>query len=588
MVKPELLKHSIETSPQPTEGQAAADRIAAARKLVDSGSSTEDARRPVRNPVTGSVSANDLANPPQQAPVTPVPEPQLPSQNAGTVNNVLGSIQSTSENAQRLAEEQAGFQSFVDESSGFDIQNAQLERFGVTPDKLARLEDIQLQLNNANTASGLQKVEIQSGGQGAIQGGRSLTQEDRENEVRNSGLAAEAAILQGNIETGRALANDAVNIAMQDRTFQATAQLQAISDLKDVVGEETRQLLVEEERVYTQELADIERVKTAVDTAMASGAATADDIKVLTDPKLSDEEKLAAAQEIVARKAREDRELDIRERNSIITDRLSGGSTVNTVTGETLQVPTFDEYAAENAGRAYALGGLSAEQIETLRKEYEADVDVMNQANAVSKLSPLAAELVKNPKGYFDLTATRRGEVLEELANAGIDTALIQKGKKRELATSQVEDMRQAQLAKENVETLYDMLNDLPGTGPVAGRLAALDPYSTEYKRVQAQINRTVPGLARGIFQEVGVLTDTDVNRYTTTLANPNATTDQIEALHNDTMRLIDESISSGLKLYSDLGYELGGLDLGDGETSVPEDGLTDDEAYEEYLNQQS
>lgn len=264
--------------------------------------------------LTGSISANDLATPPQQAPITPVVPPQLPEQNAGVVNNVLGSIQSTSENAQRLAEERAAFQSFAEGSSGFDIQNEQLERFGVTPDKLARLEDIQLQLNTANTASGVQQERIKgAGGQTLGQAGREVTQEQRENAVRNSGLAAEAAILQGNIQAGRALAKDAVDIAMQDRTFQANAQLQAIDDLKEVVDEETRQLLVKEERKYTEELNQMERVKTAVDNAVVSGAATASEMALLTDPNISDEERFDVASDIQARAAKEMRDLQIQE-----------------------------------------------------------------------------------------------------------------------------------------------------------------------------------------------------------------------------------------------------------------------------------
>jgi hypothetical protein len=177
--------------------------------------------------LVGSVSAKDLANPQQPAPVTEVLRPEIDPAPGQRVQNVLGSIRSESESAKKLQEEQAAFQSFTDNSSGFDIQNEQLNRFGVTPERLQRLSDLELQLNNANTESAVTKSRIGSGNSIA-QGNREITQEGRENAIRNSGLAAEAAILQGNIETGRALANDAVNIAMQDRTFKANAQLQLL------------------------------------------------------------------------------------------------------------------------------------------------------------------------------------------------------------------------------------------------------------------------------------------------------------------------------------------------------------------------
>jgi hypothetical protein len=195
-----------------------------------------------------TISANELANPPAKLNLTTPPEPTIPDRVNTTTNNVLGSIRSQSETAKRLQEEQAAFQTFTNGQSGFDIQNEQLQRFGVTPERLQELADIELQLADRTTASNLNKVRIESGGQSAIQGPRSLTQEDREEAVRSAGLAARASVLQGNINTGRQLANDAVNIALQDRTFQANAKIMQINQLKEVVDEETRQLLQAEER----------------------------------------------------------------------------------------------------------------------------------------------------------------------------------------------------------------------------------------------------------------------------------------------------------------------------------------------------
>lgn len=217
-----------------------------------------------------SVSADQLTNPPEPVTLQGTPEPTLPDQSR--VNNVLGSIRSTSDTARRLQEEQAAFQSFADRSSGFDIQNEQLERFGVTPEKLSRLEDIQLQLSDRAADSAVTQSRIQNAaGQTLNQAQREVTQEQREEAIRSAALASEASVLTGSIEAGRKLAQDAVTIALQDRQFQATAMLNQIADLKEVVGEETRQLLVQEERQYTEEIADINRAKSLVDSAVSSG-----------------------------------------------------------------------------------------------------------------------------------------------------------------------------------------------------------------------------------------------------------------------------------------------------------------------------
>ena len=271
-----------------------------------------------------TVSANDLANPPTTPTITPTPEPTLPDQSK--VDGVLGSIRSTSENAKKLAEQQAIFGQFAEDSSGFKIQEEQLQKFGVTPEKLSRLEDIQLQLSERNTESALTKTRIEGGaGQTIGQSGREVTQEAKENAVRNAGLASEAAVLQGNIETGRALANDAVNIALQDRTFKATAMLQQINDMKDVVNEETRQLLVKEERTYEAELARIAEIKENVSTAMINGASQSE-MQFMTDPKTPDDVKLRVAQAITARGANQMRNLQIAQSNASIASSYASAA----------------------------------------------------------------------------------------------------------------------------------------------------------------------------------------------------------------------------------------------------------------------
>lgn len=267
-------------------------------------------------PIQPTVSANDMANPPASPDLTVPPQPTIPSRVGTTVNNVLGTIRSTSDSARKLAEEQAAFQTFAGESSGFDIQNTQLERFGVTPEKLKELEDIQLQLADRATESGVTQTRIAEGNSLA-QAQREITQEQREEAVRSAGLAARAAVLQGSIETGRALARDAVDIALQDRTFQANAKLTQINQLKEVVDEETRQLLVQEERGYQAELATIEELKTNIANAMVNGA-TQSEIAQLNSATLPDDQKLALAQSIIARGAGEMRSLDIANKRSSI------------------------------------------------------------------------------------------------------------------------------------------------------------------------------------------------------------------------------------------------------------------------------
>ena len=88
------------------------------------------------------------------------------------------------------------------------------------------------------------------------------------------------------------------------------------------------------------------------------------------------------------------------------------------------------------------------------------------------------------------------------------------------------------------------------------------------------------------MFGEVGVLTDTDVERYKNTIANPNMTDVQIDQMHNDTMFKIDQSINETVSAFDGAGYHMDSF-IGANETSAPEDGLSDDDAYQLYLESQ-
>ena len=64
-------------------------------------------------------------------------------------------------------------------------------------------------------------------------------------------------------------------------------------------------------------------------------------------------------------------------------------------------------------------------------------------------------------------------------------------------------------------------------TDPVVGYLKSLNPYDFDARAVNAQVTALVPSVARALYGEVGVLTDTDIERYLKTLPNIRSTADQ-------------------------------------------------------------
>lgn len=255
-------------------------------------------------------------------------------------------------------------------------------------------------------------------------------------------------------------------------------------------------------------------------------------------------------------------------------------------------VPTFDDWINKQQ-QAKGMSFTPAYR-ESLRSQYDQEVSKIKQNNqlaqearSIARLSPEARSVVKNPSLFFDsFTPTKKQAILAELEQAGIDTTAIARGKKKSVSSTTADDLTQARLAKENMIEIGQLIEELGAQGPVIGRVRQQNPYDDNVVRLNNLIKQAVPGLARGIFKEVGVLTDTDVARYTSTIANPNLTKDQAIQATQDILNKIDTSIKLQVETLDSLGYEVGNFSdlMGGTGASSSEQAMSDDEAYSAYL----
>lgn len=102
------------------------------------------------------------------------------------------------------------------------------------------------------------------------------------------------------------------------------------------------------------------------------------------------------------------------------------------------------------------------------------------------------------------------------------------------LNDSRLEKLDQAQLALSGVQNLNSLLlqgeDGINLTGPIKGRVRKLVSSlggDADAAAINATIQGLIPTVARGIFGEVGVLTDTDINNYKKTITNLTSTEDQ-------------------------------------------------------------
>jgi len=97
-------------------------------------------------------------------------------------------------------------------------------------------------------------------------------------------------------------------------------------------------------------------------------------------------------------------------------------------------------------------------------------------------------------------------------------------------------------------------------TGPILGAFRGANPWDTNAQTIKAQLNAIIPNLARGIYGEVGVLTDNDIKNYKGTIGNLNSTEDLNDALLYITIDLVGRSIKNTLEVQAAGGRDVSGF----------------------------
>lgn len=97
-------------------------------------------------------------------------------------------------------------------------------------------------------------------------------------------------------------------------------------------------------------------------------------------------------------------------------------------------------------------------------------------------------------------------------------------------------------------------------TGPVMGIIRSNNPYDTKAQKIKAQLTAIVPNLARGVYGEVGVLTDQDVELYAKTLPNLKSTEEVNKALLGIAVRSVQRSLETKIEVQAGSGTDVSGL----------------------------
>lgn len=109
----------------------------------------------------------------------------------------------------------------------------------------------------------------------------------------------------------------------------------------------------------------------------------------------------------------------------------------------------------------------------------------------------------------------------------------------------------------------YNKIKDNWTTGPLMGRTplaSAVGANDPDIQNLEAQLDQITPSLARGVFGEVGVLTDADVKRYRALLPSRLHNEKVANELFKSLSGKVDSTLQNVLEANRDAGYDVSGF----------------------------
>lgn len=163
-----------------------------------------------------------------------------------------------------------------------------------------------------------------------------------------------------------------------------------------------------------------------------------------------------------------------------------------------------------------------------------------------------------------------KGALLASAGGAKPDSTFVNSFQKAKIVVDQVVNLSKALAKGKNLkETAKTKLKGVDEAGkpysqfldlnPLTGWLEQRNPWDTDAQEINAIIQGTIPNLARGIFGEVGVLTDRDIELYRKTLPNLRQTENVQKVVAGLTLRIVRNSIVESLRTQADNGRNVSG-----------------------------
>lgn len=339
-------------------------------------------------------------------------------------------------------------------------------------------------------------------------------------------------------------------------------------------------IITAQENYGLKQIADLDAQEqdliTAAKAAQTSGRFDILSKKIEQIEKIR-EEKMAEAQklnEAISEQNKKIRERSIQaSRDSAIADLYSQGIT---------DVPSLlqqlgDSFTADEiAGTLETLSsnfGISTDKMSQDVQEYYAlknmegglPVSVLSLPSTADQIAAYIrmktdAETKRTTKATGGTSGVSIG-VTEKLP-AGVDTTdpfikkLLSTAGGKALTDTTIQKLDKGLTVLGQLGLLQASVQDVK-TGPIKGKFKGNNPWNTNAQTIKAQLNAIIPNLARGVYGEVGVLTDNDIKTYAKTLPNLTSTEQVRNAVLYITLDMIGKSIKNTLNVNASAGRDV-------------------------------
>lgn len=212
---------------------------------------------------------------------------------------------------------------------------------------------------------------------------------------------------------------------------------------------------------------------------------------------------------------------------------------------------------------------------------WQVGVDAVAENMSKRVINPQATTLnINNPKSIAQKIFNGTGNLSDVSVKGNLRTrvaAELDRLKQEALSTGDIYGVIRAsaggkdvdatfiQSFEKGVNVLYqitDLQNSIGDekTGPILGIIRSNNPYDTKAQLIKAQLQAIVPNLARGIYGEVGVLTDNDVANYAKTLPNLKSTEEVRNAILAITLKSVQRSLENKIRTAAGFGRDVSGI----------------------------